>query len=212
MSYDRLLIWQYQGKPRAAATAELLSRQFGDTWQGLSSLPDVLDIDRALGANLDLVGKHVGQSRVLNGLAPRSLFGFHEVPGARGFGTGKWYRMGDPLEESAVLDDDDYRFLIRCRIARNYQLGTVDDISAALRFIFDSESLVFDQYDMSLTVVIRSDQVSDFKRYALNTLDILPRPAGVRIQFYVAVPQRAFGFRGAAGALGFNQGKFARFL
>ena len=149
---------------------------------------------------------------MLPGLAPRSLFGFFEVAGAKGFGQGKWYRMGDPLGESAVLDDDDYRFLIRCRIARNYQLGTIEDISAALRFIFNSETVVFDQYDMSLTVVIRTDQVSDFKRYALNTLDILPRPAGVRIQFYVAVPQRAFGFRGAPGALGFNQGKFARFL
>lgn len=212
MSYDRLLIWQYQGKPRAAATAELLSRQFGDAWQGLAALPETLDIDNAEGVNLDLVGKHVGQGRVLPGLAPRSLFGFHDVAGAKGFGKGKWYRMGDPLGESAVLDDDDYRFLIRCRIARNYQLGTIEDISAALRFIFNSETVVFDQYDMSLTVVIRTDQVSDFKRYALNTLDILPRPAGVRIQFYVAVPQRAFGFRGAPGALGFNQGKFARFL
>ncbi|UXY51320.1 DUF2612 domain-containing protein [Pseudomonas tohonis] len=212
MSYDRLLIWQYQGKPRAAATAELLSRQFGDTWQGLAALPEALDIDNAEGVNLDLVGKHVGQGRVLPGLAPRSLFGFQDVAGAKGFGKGKWYRMGDPLGDSAVLDDDDYRFLIRCRIARNYQLGTIEDISAALRFIFNSETVVFDQYDMSLTVVIRTDQVSDFKRYALNTLDILPRPAGVRIQFYVAVPQRAFGFRGAPGALGFNQGKFARFL
>ncbi|HBO1213974.1 TPA: DUF2612 domain-containing protein [Pseudomonas aeruginosa] len=217
MSYERLLIWQYQARPRAAATAQLLDAHFGRTREGLATLPAALDIDSAEGANLDLVGKHVGQSRVLRGLAPRSLFGFEETPGAKGFGRnrlggGKWYRLGDPLRDSVVLDDDDYRFLIRCRITRNYQLGTLEDIAAALGFIFDGQSVAYDQYDMTLSVVIRSDGITDFKRYAITTLDILPRPAGVGIRFYLAAPNRAFGFRGAPGALAFNQGKFARFL
>lgn len=217
MSYDRLLLWQYQGKPRARATARLLDSQFATTWEGLAQLPSALDIDEARGRNLDLVGKHVGQGRILRGLAPRSLFGFEGVAGARGFslsdlGGGKWYRLGDPLRESVVLDDDDYRFLIKCRIARNYQLGTIPDISAALSFIFGEDAAAYDQYDMSFTVLIRSDGITDFKRYAITTLDILPRPAGVGIQYYVAAPTQAFGFRGAFGARAFNQGKFARFL
>lgn len=217
MTYDKLLIWQYQGKPRAAATAKLLSDQLGATWGGIASLPDALNIDVASGVNLDLCGKHVGQSRVLQGLAPRGLFGFRGATGARGFsragiGGGKWYRLGDPTTESVTLNDDDYRFLIRCRIARNYQIGTIDDISDALEFIFGSDSAVFDQYDMSLSVLVRSDNISDFKRYAIKTLDILPRPDGVGINFYFAVPVQAFGFRGAPGARGFNRGRFARLL
>ncbi|MCG9064729.1 DUF2612 domain-containing protein [Laribacter hongkongensis] len=217
MSYDKLLIWQYQGKPRAAATARLINDQFASTWAGLAALPDALDINVATGVNLDLCGKHVGQSRVLQGLAPRGLFGFRGASGAKGFnksgmGGGKWYRSGDPTTESVTLGDDDYRFLIRCRIARNYQVGTIDDISDALEFIFGSESAVFDQYDMSLSVLVRSDNISDFKRYAVKELDILPRPNGVGINFYFAVPVQAFGFRGAPGARGFNKGRFARLL
>lgn len=217
MSYDKLLIWQYQGKPRAAATAKLLSDQLGATWDGMASLPDALNIDVARGVNLDLCGKHVGQSRILAGLAPRGLFGFRGAHGAGPFRWraafgGMWYRNGDPTTESVTLSDEDYRFLIKCRIARNYQVGTVDDISDALEFIFDENSTVFDQYDMSLSVMIRSDSVSEFTRYALKTLDILPRPAGVGISYYHSVPTQAFGFYGAPGAMGFNKGKFARLL
>ena len=36
-------------------------------------------------------------------------------------GGGQWYRRRDPLADSVVLVDDDYRFLIKCRIIKNYQ-------------------------------------------------------------------------------------------
>jgi hypothetical protein len=217
MSYRDLLIWQYQGKPRAEATANLLSVTFGDAWSGLSALRSVLDIDTAVGLNLDLVGKHVGQSRVLPTVTPRGLFGFEGASGGKGFrvsgeGGGKWYRYGDPIADSVVLNDDDYRFLIRCRVTRNYMTGTMPDIEAALAFIFGSGARAYDQFDMSLTVVVPESGVSDFTRYAITKLDILPRPVGVRIKFILAVAEGAFGFYGVPGAKPFNGGKFARFL
>lgn len=217
MSYDSLLIWQYTGKPKARATAQLIDQYFSDTWQGLVDLPNVLNIETASGKNLDLVGQHVGQSRVLMGLAPRGLFGFKRASGAQSFGHaglggGKWYRTGDVISDSVVLDDDDFRFLIRCRISKNHMLGTVPDITQALDFIFGGQACVYDQFDMSFTVTIRSDQVTAFKRYAIQTLDILPRPAGVNVKYVVLANINAFGFAGAPGAQGFNQGKLARYL
>ena len=217
MIYSKLIIWQYRGKPRAAATASLLSDTFKSTWDGLASLPSVLDIDTAQGVNLDLVGKHVGQSRVLTTITPRGLFGFVDAPGAKGFsllgvGGGVWYRYGDPIADSVVLSDDDYRFLIRCRVTRNYMTGTAQNVEDALAFIFGDSSQVFDLYDMSFSVVIQGGAITDFKRYAITRLDILPRPAGVRIKFFVVAPETAFGFLGAQGARPFNVGQFARIL
>lgn len=216
MSYDQLLIWQYRGKPKAQATARLLSGEFGKTWKGLASLPLTLSIDDAQGANLDLVGKHVGQSRVLTGLAPRRLFAFDGSmgDGFKFFGIegGRWHREGDPLADSVRLDDEDYRFLIKCKVAKNYMTGTVDDLSRTLEFIFGAGSAVYDQYDMSVSVLIQAASVTAFKRYAVQDLDILPRPAGVGIKFYLAVPAMAFGFAGMPSAAGFNQGTFARIL
>ncbi|MBP6018807.1 MAG: DUF2612 domain-containing protein [Burkholderiaceae bacterium] len=217
MSYDRLLIWQYKGKPRATATAKLLNDTFAETWKGFASLPLALSIDDAEGKNLDLVGKHVGQSRVLTGLAPRTLFAFDGAVSGQGFarggqGGGRWYRLGDPLTESVRLDDPDYRFLIKCRIAKNYMTGTIENLSGMLEFIFGPASAVYDLYDMDVSVLIQADAVTDFKRYAIQELDILPRPAGVGIKFYLAVPEVALGFYGAPNSAGFNNGVFARIL
>ncbi|BBE08568.1 Uncharacterized protein MCB1EB_0407 [Mycoavidus cysteinexigens] len=217
MSYESLLIWQYKGKPKARATAQLIDHYFSDTWQGLADLPNALHIETASGKNLDLVGQHVGQSRILKGLAPRHLFGFERAPGAQGLsrtglGGGKWYRKGDVITDSVVLDDDDFRFLIKCRIAKNHMTGTVPDITQALDFIFGGHATVYDQYDMSFTVTIRSDQITAFKRYAIQALDILPRPAGVNVKYVVLANITAFGFAGSPGAFAFNQGKFARYL
>ncbi len=217
MSYESLLIWQYTGKPKAHSTAQLIDRHFSQTWQCLSDLPNALNIETASGKNLDLVGQHVGQSRVLTGLAPRSLFGFERASGAQGLskmrdGGGKWYRKGDVITDSVVLDDDDFRFLIKCRIAKNHMTGTVPDITHALDFIFGGQATVYDQYDMSFTVTIRSNQVTAFKHYAIQTLDILPRPAGVKVKYYVLANINAFGFAGIPGIQGFNQGKLARYL
>ena len=111
-----------------------------------------------------------------------------------------------------MLNDDDYRFLIRCRVTRNYMTGTMPDIEAALDFIFGGTAQAYDQYDMTFTVVVRDTGITDFKRYAITKLDILPRPAGVRIRYVLAADVMAFGFYGVPGAQGFNTGKFARFL
>lgn len=216
MSYDRLLIWQYKAKPRARATAQLINQTFAETWRGIASIPLALSIDDAEGVNLDLVGKHVGQSRVLTGLVPRDLFAFHGSYGS-GFsrgnsGGGRWYRAGNSLTDSVRLDDPDYRFLIKCRVAKNYMTGTIENLSDMLEFIFGPASAVYDQYDMSLSVLIQAEAITAFKRYAIQQLDILPRPAGVGIKFYLAVPQTAFGFYGAPTSAGFNNGVFARIL
>lgn len=217
MSYPSLLIWQYTGKPKARATAQLIDRYFSQTWRGIADLPNALNIETASGKNLDLVGQHVGQSRVLTGLAPRRLFGFERAAGAQGLskmggGGGKWYRKGDVITDSVMLDDDDFRFLIKCRIAKNHMTGTLPDITHALDFIFGGKAAVYDQYDMSFTITILSDQVTAFKRYAIQTLDILPRPAGVNVKYVVLANINAFGFAGTPGAQGFNQGKLARYL
>ncbi|QQP86953.1 DUF2612 domain-containing protein [Entomomonas asaccharolytica] len=217
MNYDDLLIWQYQDKPKARATIKLLADELNKSLTGLLSIPEALNINIATGKNLDLIGVRVGQSRVLKDFAPRALFGFVQTPEGLGFskkgsGGGVFYRYGDPYLQSVVLSDDDYRFLIKCRIAKNYQTGTIPDIENMLNFLFEEGSAAFDGYDMSINVVIRGNNIAPFKRYAVTQLDMLPRPEGVRIKFYIGAPVNAFGFYGAKGAKGFNEGIFARYL
>lgn len=212
MSYEKLLIWQYKTKPKAYGTAKMLSDTFNQSWEGITSLPYALSVDDAEGVNLDLVGKHVGQSRILSDFHAKELFGFQNAENALGFNVGTWYRAQDSLKNDVRLNDIDYRFLIKCRIAKNYQLGTIDDVSSMLAFVFGSQSVAYDNFDMSISVLIESTKLTAFKRYVIKKMDILPRPVGVNINFYLAMPANAFGFHGAPNALGFNTGIFTRFI
>lgn len=191
MAYSDLIIWQYRNKPKAIATINLLEQVIASSFVDLYQLQDVLNIETATGHQLDLVGKHVGQSRVMNGYQLRKFFGFRGSTHALGFsrgrlGGGQWYRRRDPLADSVRLSDDDYRFLIKCRILKNYQIGTLPNLIEACRFVFDAECRVMDNYNMTVSISIPKQHISDFKKFAINNLDILPRQAGVQYLFNLA--------------------------
>lgn len=190
MAYADLLIWQYRNKPKAVATIKLIESIIAQGFVDLYQLQNVLNIETAIGHQLDLVGKHVGQGRVVNGYQLRKFFGFRGSPHALGFSRGKsdggqWYRRRDPLADSVRLSDEDYRFLIKCRILKNYQTGTLPNLIEACRFIFGDGCHVIDNYDMtvSVSVSVSNQNISDFKKFAINHLDILPRQAGVQYLF-----------------------------
>nr|DAD91857.1 MAG TPA: Protein of unknown function (DUF2612) [Myoviridae sp. ctKZW4] len=188
MAYADLLIWQYRNKPKAVATIKLIESIIAQGFVDLYQLQNVLNIETAIGHQLDLVGKHVGQGRVVNGYQLRKFFGFRGSPHALGFsqkrnGGGQWYRRRDPLADSVRLSDEDYRFLIKCRILKNYQTGTLPNLIEACRFIFGDGCRVIDNYDM--TVSVSNQNISDFKKFAINHLDILPRQAGVQYLFHL---------------------------
>lgn len=212
MAYADLLIWQYRAKPKAKATAQLFDNQIATSLQDAINLIDVLNIDKAVGVNLDLVGRHIGQSRVLQNYAPIGFFGFKNGLGAmpfsrKGKGGGRFYRYRDPIKQSVVLNDDDYRFLIKARIIRNYQTATLNNLIAALLFIFGAGCVVTDNYDMTVSIKIPEQYKTKFKEFAVSELDILPRGTGVKylIEWGEMPVTKYFGFAGADNALGFSK-------
>lgn len=190
MAYSDLVIWQYQGKPKSIATVQLLENILAQGFIDLYQIQEALNIETAIGEQLDLVGKHVGQFRVLNGYQLREFFGFKDAPNAMSFskarkGGGRWYRKRDPLADSVRLGDDDFRFLIKCRILKNYQPGTLSNIVEACHFIFGDGVRVVDNLNMTVNVTIPNRLLNDFTKYAIEHLDILPRQAGTKINIQI---------------------------
>ena len=190
MAYSDLLIWQYQGKPKALATIKMIEDELAQSFIDLYQIQDVLNIETATGDQLDLVGKHVGQSRVVNGYILRQFFGFQNAKNALSFskersGGGQWYRLRDPLADSVRLSDSDYRFLIKCRIIKNYQVGTVPNIIEACQFVFGDGCTVKDNLNMTVTISVPGGNLTQFTRYAIDNLDILPRQVGTKIIFTI---------------------------
>ncbi|ENN8378607.1 DUF2612 domain-containing protein [Providencia rettgeri] len=209
---DEFLIWQYRSKPKARQTVGLLLSETKQVFSSIISLSTILNIDTSTGYGLDLIGKHVGISRVMKSLVPKDYFGFLGVDGALGFNAGVFYRYGDALKDSSVLGDDDYRFFIKAKIIKNYQQPDIANITYSLRHLLGEQAFVIDNYDMSMNVVIPANYLTPFRIHAIKELDILSRPIGVNYQYLVITDARPFGWSSDTSAFGFNDGKFTRLL
>jgi hypothetical protein len=195
MAYRDLLIWQYKGQPRAIATIDLFDAQTRATWNGFADLPTTYDIDKAVGVSLDVIGRIVGVSRTLAEAAPRSFFGFTGAPEQTDFPNpnagaftrgqrlgGKWYREGGATFDTARASDDEMRTLIRLKVIKNYQTGSLPNLMQALTVLLGgSYANANDNLDMTVTIYAIKSRVTPFVRYVFDKLDLLPRPAGVEL-------------------------------
>ena len=205
-----MLIWQYRSKPKANATVKTISDEVAKVYQSAVDVGDILNIDKARGYALDLVGYHVGVNRSLASFIPRKFFGFAKT-GQLGFNEGKFYRYGESTGESTRLGDEDFRFMIKAKILKNYQIGAIEDITNSISFLFGRDARIIDNYDMTITVIIPSTVMTPFKKYAIENLDILVRPVGVMYKYVIIEPAKYFGFYEDRYASGFDEGVFVEF-
>jgi len=210
LNRENFIIWQYRTKPKALGTIKAIYKETDLTFQNTIQIADILNIDTATGYALDLVGRHVGVSRVLPTAIAKEYFGWLEDGSALSFGIGEFYRYGDALSASVVLNDNDYRFFIRARITKNYQTGTIENIVKSIQFVIGKHCNVIDAQDMSMNIIVNKDRLNPLTLYATSKMDILVRPIGVMYRYLVLVNNEPFGFMHNKHSYGFNSGKFVR--
>ena len=206
-NYSDLLIYQYIKKPKARATIDALMGEYDKLNENAIDLLEQLDIDKARGYSLDIIGKRVGVSRVLPSAVSKGYFGYLQTINAKPWGEGVWYRRGEATGDALTLNDTDYRFLIRAKIFKNFQNGTMDYILNALRAILNADANIQDNLDMTATVFLPLESLNILQRYMIEQMDILPRPMGVKYDF-VNASGKEFGFDGFYNSYGFNEGRF----
>ena len=204
------LIWQYRKKPRARATAKLLNDEVYKAFDDAIKVAEILNIDTASGYALDLVGRHVGVSREQQNLILKDFFAFTQAEKKQGFNKGEFYRLGNSLKGSFYLNDSDYRFLIKAKIIKNYQTGTLENSYKSLEFLLGSGNFIFDNYDMTLNLVLKNAKTTQFLINLIFKNDILARPVGVGLNVILIADKKCFGFKQNKANLAFGVGKFAR--
>ena len=204
------LIWQYRKKPRARATAKLLNDEVYKTFDDTIKVAEILNIDTASGYALDLVGRHVGVSREQQNLILKDFFAFTQTEKKQGFNKGEFYRLGNSLKGSFYLYDSDYRFLIKAKIIKNYQTGTLENSYKSLEFLLGAGNFIFDNYDMTLNLVLKNAKTTQFLINLIFKNDILARPVGVGLNVILIADKKCFGFKQNKANLAFGVGKFAR--
>lgn len=220
--YRNLLIIQYHDKPKAMATIEALAQEM----MASGIMLDVLngfDIETAVGAQLDIIGKYVGVDRFYSFVDPVDYFAvttYTEVdPDSDqkyGFTTypdidGNPQHNGTINYSSVVvlsnqLSDADYRTIIKLKILQNNINHSNKAIDDGVFAIFGNNVVPSSNGDMRIYYFI-SDSSTALVRAAIAK-GLLPRPMAVLLGIiedvivpfygfatYYATPTTVFGFQ-----------------
>ena len=179
--YTALLTHLYGPKTQAFLYA--LLKKFDDVSQCLVQMDTALDLDVAVGPQLDMLGQVVGAARTV---------GFQPSGGV-----------------SPVLDDETYRILIKARIGWNQWDGTIDSLYALWARLFPGGQIVIlDNQNMTATITL-TGAFTSITQDLINNGYIIPRPEGVEYTFlFGTLPY--FGFGSSPGFIaGFDTGHWA---
>ena len=194
--YVGLLTHEYVHSPKLNALLYVLLKKFDDVSRCLTKLDTAIDLDSAIGAQLDMLGVIAQASRTL--------------PFQPSFGV------------SPVLTDDAYRIYIKAKIGQNQWDGTITSLYLLWRELFPTIGIVVaDNQNMSATLFISGSPSSIIldmiAGYAVNGATsgtvqnglIVPRPEGVSYNYdFGNLP--AFGFDlDNSYVAGFDTGKWS---
>lgn len=209
MNYSELLIWQYK-LPKAIAEIDMKSQFWIDFMQDCLTFIDMWNIDTAEKYSLDVLGRIFGVSRSSVSLTEKEYLTYYEKTGGLGWGKGRWYVEGEAFRETILLTDQEFRFLIKARIWKLYQNPSLDYLTDALQDLTGSDASIVDNYNMTMKVYYGSDvSLDSFIKFAVENLDILPRPVGI-MYTYEQAGVKYFGFNGDEfdNNYGFGIGRF----
>lgn len=184
--YADLLIMQYRHKPNARETIKLGVDIFmGDSL--LFQLQDILDIDKAIGVQLDIIGKILGCPRNVPGVGDEKNYFSFEKEDAYGFsdinGLSQGYFKSRRLHNLSIysLSDDDYRQLLKLKALANVQRGSWAEMDTMLYNMFGNDLKLVNNKDLSITYLYKSN-LNIVIESAIK-LKYLRSPIGVNVSY-----------------------------
>lgn len=198
--YADLLILQYRNKPKARETIKIGA----DIYLGdgvIFQLQDILDIDKAEGAQLDIIGKILDCPRVVQGIYNDMIFfQFYDGPDSVGFSTvgkpqgGNFRTIQNYNQSEYSLPDDDYRFLLKFKSAVNVLRGSERGIDEALWNVFQGDVLLKNNHNLTITYIVSAERT--LAALAAKQLGYYRAPEGIGANYVLRVPSpsQIFGF------------------
>lgn len=197
LPYTTLITSEHQPRQKYMATVSGLLQPFADLLQLYADLPGDFDIDKAVGVQLDCVGVRVGISRQL----PEPLTGVYFSFGIAnvGFGQGIWFSPYDPTTELVSLPDDQYRILLKAKIAKNQWDGSYEGAMAIWSDLFGLvDAGIYIQEMSPLEVIYALTGSPDIITQAIfgaGLMDLRPATIEIRSRLVPSVPNTPyFGF------------------
>lgn len=210
---------QFKNKEVFDNYVQILTKGQIDLENTYKDLLQLRDIDSATGAQLDIIGRIVGQDRELIAADLYDFFGMQGALNAFPMGDtsdptigGIFYSFGLDLGGNVELDDETYRTFIRAKIFKNITASTPEQFIQAIKLIFGIDQVAIIQDGDGQAIVLLGAQLTDFQRVLLTYISysqgypsrLVPKTVGVRINYGQFLPGQYFGFQDSPGALGFG--------
>ena len=202
--YKNLLIIQYNNKEKARSevglqVANLLSNDI------ISKIQDGYNIDTAVGLQLDILGKYIGEDRFLSGVAALvgeffAMTSYGDLSSAEvgmsdysSFATDTGGSVFyDDLQITQKLNDDNYRFILKLRILQNNIDHSHKSIDDGLFRFFGNGLVMSASTNMIISYFVNDANLN--KASIAYDKEVLPRPMGVRIGGLIKRNKKFFGF------------------
>lgn len=182
--YADLLIIQYRNKLKARATIKLgVNLYLAD---GLVfDLQNVLDIDTAQGAQLDLIGKILGCDRNIFGFNINKKYFTFEKTGAYGYSDvnalseGLWKNYRNSTASAYALGDSDYRLLLKFKALYNLRRGSWGDLDRLYYKAFGEDVVIVNNKNLTVSYTVSANASLAFQ--AANFLGYIQPPLGIGV-------------------------------
>lgn len=180
---------------------QLLTVEMQNLEQVFQDLMQIRSLETAEGEQLDVIGRIVGQDRVLLSADIYNFFGFQGALNAGSYGNltnpaigAKWWSLGRPLGGNVLLDDETYRIFIRAKILKNTTISTPEQFIQAINLIFGvSNTVVIENpnNNPATAMVLFSQPMTTFQKALLYYVDttsgypsrLIPKTVGVNLIF-----------------------------
>lgn len=151
---------QHRDKPKYIELVSATLQPLLDLNLCLSQFEYNFDINFAVGKQLDVLGDIFGASRIVD---------FELIDGTN------------------RLEDDDYRMLIKSKMAQNHWDGTTEGLYAIWNSMFpDIKLTLIDNQDMTCIVVVDAEEITANQIRLLMNSKLIPRPVGVEYSYIFA--------------------------
>lgn len=179
--YLNLIPWQYRKSSKFKQWLTILLTPLVDVQALAMDLDSYFDIDNAVGKQLDMLGEIVGVKRLL---------------------------PFTPSNGQPMLDDDDFRFLIKSQIVKNVWKGTNEEIYDRWQILFENALIsVKDNQDMTVNYIFMGTFTQTQKEMVEHNM-IVPKAQGVGVDYSYTQPP-IFSFdQDTAFFKGFDEGNW----
>lgn len=180
--YWNTIISQYANSPILTQLIANFFDHIDQTTDFDSFFDNIWNIDTAQGYGLDVWGRIVGVSRVIQVPSTGAWFGFNEAMGTGGIGTfgEAAFFSGTPLTSNFELTDSAFRVLIFAKALSNISNGSAPAINQLLLNLFPNRGncYVTDGLNMTMTYTFEFG-LSAVELAILEQTGVLPKPVGV---------------------------------